>query len=229
MADPSTNADETPVSETAAAPPLLTRDRQLTARGRLVMIMAVCLLALLSWTGGLLWFVQTMPLAAATGPDTEMTDAIVVLTGGSNRLQTGIDLLQQGRGSKLFVTGVYQGVEVDELLRLARNAPGELECCIELDYQALDTVENASETARWMNEQGYRTMRLVTSDYHMRRSLLEFAMADPSMVITPHPITPKDQPLSGWWQRPESLRLYSTEYTKFLVTWLRYRLYRLLN
>ena len=201
----------------------------MTARRRLVVLMSVALLSLTAWLGGLIWFIQTMPLATPTPADTEMTDAIVVLTGGSNRLQTGIDLLRRGQASKLFVTGVYQGVEVDELLGLARNAPGELECCIELDHNALDTVENAAETSRWMQEQGYQSLRLVTSDYHMRRSLLEFAMADPDMVVIPHAITPKDQPIAGWWQRPESLKLYTNEYTKFLVTSLRYRLYRLLN
>lgn len=221
--EPSARATPNP----SANPSALTRGWQLTARGRVVVVITAALLLILAWTAGLLWFVQTMPLPAPTGPDTAMTDAVVVLTGGTNRLQTGIDLLRQGRASKLFVTGVYQGVEVDELLGLARNAPGELECCIELDHKALDTVENATETARWMREQGYQSMRLVTSDYHMRRSLLEFMMADPNMVITPHPITPKDQPQNSWWQRPESLRLYTTEYTKFLVTWVRYRLYRL--
>ena len=215
-----------PRQEPTTAQPQQPGRWRLSNRTRIRVLIAMPLVAAGLWLGGLLWFIATMPLASPHDPGLPATDAVVVLTGGSNRLQTGIDLLRDGRASKLFITGVYRGVEVDELLRLARNAPEELECCIELDHLAGDTVENAAETVRWMAAQGYQSLRLVTSDYHIRRSLLELAMADPALEVTPHAITPKDQPLHDWWRRPESVRLYAVEYTIFLVPSLRYRLYQ---
>ncbi|MEM6903468.1 MAG: YdcF family protein, partial [Pseudomonadota bacterium] len=118
------------------------------------------------------------------------------------------------------------GVEVQELLRLARNAPADLECCIELDYEADDTVENAAETVTWMRNQGFTSLRLVTSNYHMPRSLLELQMADPSLKVLPHAIAPDTISQDGWWRQPRSLGLYATEYTKYLLTRARYALYQ---
>ena len=184
---------------------------KLTPKLRLTIVTSALLIAVIAWIGGLIHFAETMPEDIPDNAEIEQTDAIVVLTGGSNRLQNGIDLLRDGKARKLFVTGVYQGVEVKELLGLARNAPDALECCIELDYNAADTVANAMETARWLEQQGYSSVRLVTSNYH----------------IIPHPIEPEDLVHDGWWHNGQSLKLYAREYTKYLVTSLRYALYRL--
>src|SRR3546814_8190635 len=91
-------------------------------------------------------------------PDDRRTDAIIVLTGGSERLPTGLDLLSRDRADKLFVSGVYAGVEVAELLRLSRQSPQELACCIVLGYAANDTRGNAVETAEWMRAEGYKSL-----------------------------------------------------------------------
>jgi uncharacterized SAM-binding protein YcdF (DUF218 family) len=198
----------------------------LTVRTRLLIVGIAAAVAAFGWLGGLIWFVSTLPADARVDMESH-TDAIVVLTGGTNRLQTGIDLLREHKADKLFITGVYRGVEIAELLRLARNAPGDLECCIELDYEAGDTVGNAAETARWMNEHGYKSMRLVTSNYHMRRSMLEFRMAGAAETILAHPITPEDFHAEGWWRQQHNLSLLASEYTKYLITMLRYGLYRI--
>ena len=200
---------------------------KLTPKLRLTIVTSALLIAVIAWIGGLIHFAETMPEDIPDNAEIEQTDAIVVLTGGSNRLQNGIDLLRDGKARKLFVTGVYQGVEVKELLGLARNAPDALECCIELDYNAADTVANAMETARWLEQQGYSSVRLVTSNYHIKRSMLEFRMAAPEATIIPHPIEPEDLVHDGWWHNGQSLKLYAREYTKYLVTSLRYGLYRL--
>ena len=103
----------------------------------------------LSWLGGLLWF--------ATPPTRETraaaTDAIVVLTGGSLRLQSGIDLLREGEGRKLFVSGVNQQVDLDDLLGVSGRAPDWALCCIVLGHEADDTFGNAQETAQWIRSQ----------------------------------------------------------------------------
>ena len=91
--------------------------------------LAVVLLGLFAWVAGFFWFIEQIP-RLIEDPDS-VTDAIVVLTGGGGRLGAGLDLLARGRGGKLFVSGVYRGVEVAELLRASRQSPGELECCVE--------------------------------------------------------------------------------------------------
>ncbi|HET8727416.1 MAG TPA: YdcF family protein [Alphaproteobacteria bacterium] len=176
--------------------------------------------AALAWLGGLVWFAQDA--AGMTPPDDRRTDAIVVLTGGSERLSTGLRLLARDKADKLFVSGVYAGVEVAELLRLSRRAPGELECCIVLGYAAGDTRGNALETAAWVRDEGYSTLRLVTSNYHMARSLLEFRQVLPDIGIVPHPVHPDNVHLDDWWRWPGTASLVVSEYNKFLVTACRY-------
>jgi uncharacterized SAM-binding protein YcdF (DUF218 family) len=177
----------------------------------------VVLVALL-WLGGLLWFASVIPTAVSEPKRT--TDAIVVLTGGSGRLKAGFDLLAQGRAKKLFVSGVYHGVEVDELLRLARVTPKPLECCVSLGYAADSTYGNAVETAHWMAAQSYKSLRLVTSAYHMPRSLLEFRRVMPGIEIVPNPVF-AERVKSNWWLWPGTGNLVIGEYDKYLFAFVR--------
>ncbi|MBY0431800.1 MAG: YdcF family protein [Rhodospirillales bacterium] len=172
------------------------------------------------WLTGFVWFAAHIP--DTVEDDGTATDAIVVLTGGSGRLATGLDLLAERKGLKLFVSGVYRGVEVNELLRLSRQIPDKVECCIVLGYSADNTVGNAVETARWMSGEGYRSLRLVTGNYHMARSLLEFRQAMPRVAIIPHPVFPNTVRQDEWWRRPGTAHLIATEYTKYLVAALRH-------
>ncbi len=169
--------------------------------------------------GGFVWFVGELPPPPAR-PYTE-TDAIVVLTGGSGRLTEGLDLLAAGHAEKLFVSGVYHGVEVDELLRLARDAPQELTCCIVLGYDADDTRGNARETAAWMRANGYGSLRLVTAVYHMPRSLLEFRRRLPEAKIVQHPVFPASFRQDDWWVWPGTFSLLVSEYLKYVAAVLR--------
>ena len=198
----------------------------------LARVAVVLLLLGAAWLGGLVWFVGTIPReppAADALEALERTDAIAVLTGGSGRLTAGLELLKAGVARKLFVSGVYESVDVRELLNLSQLSPEAVECCVVLGYAADNTVGNAFETADWMEEQGYRSLRLVTANYHMRRSLLEFAMAAPEIAIVPHPVVPPNVPLDEWWMRRGTASLLMTEYSKFLVTLLRYQLEKALD
>ena len=178
-----------------------------------------CLLGL----AGLLWF-ATPPSADTRA---EATDAIVVLTGGSLRVQSGIDLLREGKGRKLFVSGVNQQVDLDDLLGLSGHAPEWALCCIVLGHEADDTFGNAQETAKWIRRQGFRSLRLVTAWYHMPRSLLEFDRAMPEIDIVAHPVFP-DQVKQRWWASRGTAALLVNEYVKYLgaltrplIEWLR--------
>ncbi len=176
-----------------------------------------------TWLAGLLWFVAALP-AAVADRDTP-TDAIVVFTGGSERLGTGLELLGRGRAHKLFVSGVYRGVEVAELLRHAQRTPRAAECCIVLGYTAGNTRGNALETAAWMRGEGYRSLRLVTSSYHMPRSLLELRRALPEAEIIPHPVFTDAVKREEWWRWPGTAHLLATEYSKYVVAFARARLF----
>lgn len=177
--------------------------------GKIVLVLA------LAWLSGLIWFATTLP--RAIDDPARPTDAIVVLTGGSERLSTGFELLSQRKARKLFVSGVYRGVEVTELLRLSRQTPSDMECCIVLGYAAESTEGNAFETAAWMAQEKFNSLRLVTANYHMRRSLLEFKGAMPEVEVIPHPVFPDAVKQDEWWKWPGTAHLITTEYMKYLV------------
>lgn len=190
-------------------------------------VIAGMLVLAIVWLGGLFWYAADVPRSPPGGADADRpTDAIVVLTGGSHRLGTGLELLAAGRAKKLFVSGVYDGVDVQELLKLSRRSPTELECCITLGYSADSTIGNAYETADWMRDQGFRSLRLVTANYHMRRSLLELSMAMPDVELVPHPVVAPTVHLDDWWMWPGTANLLVNEYNKLLVVGLRWAVRR---
>jgi uncharacterized SAM-binding protein YcdF (DUF218 family) len=170
---------------------------------------------MLAWLAGLFWFAAQIP--AAPDDDPAVTDAIVVLTGGGDRVQAGLNLLAEGKAKSLFISGVYRGTDLAALLRTSKHEPSWLACCIVLGHEADNTRGNAAETARWMHARHFRSLRLVTASYHMPRSLLEFRRAMPHVRIVPDPVFP---PGSGrhWWLRPHAIGLVISEYTKYLLT-----------
>lgn len=185
------------------------------ASRQLRVLFALGVLTLLAWASGLFLFAASLPRQAPD--DGIVTDGIVVLTGGSERLSVGFDLLRAGKGRKLFISGVYRGVEVRELLALSSKSGNDLECCVRLGYDADDTEGNAVETARWAAEEGFTSLRLVTANYHMPRSLVEFRRALPGVTVVPHPVTPQKVRLDGWWNWPGTAELIVGEYNKYLL------------
>ncbi|MFN3076025.1 MAG: YdcF family protein [Alphaproteobacteria bacterium] len=175
------------------------------------------------WLGGLVWFATSIP--EAVEDVATRSDAIVVLTGGSVRLKTGLDLLHRNAADALFVSGVHAGVVLGDLSRTLHkdHAAQELAGRITLGHDADNTVGNATETAAWMKTRGYLSLRLVTSAYHMRRSLLEFHRVMPEVTIIPHPVFPQAVKQEEWWLWPGTASLIATEYTKYLFAYLRHR------
>jgi uncharacterized SAM-binding protein YcdF (DUF218 family) len=151
------------------------------------------------------------------GKDMPPTDAIVVLTGGSDRVSTGVELLALGGGKKLFISGVHKKLPIESVLR-PLTVPLDLQgCCIVLGYQAGSTAGNASETRDWIKSEGYTSLRLVTANYHMPRSLLLFHAAMPEVTIIPYPVAPGNVKVAEWWKHPGTINLLATEYSKYLV------------
>jgi uncharacterized SAM-binding protein YcdF (DUF218 family) len=172
------------------------------------------------WLGGLLWFVHD-GLSQADEPSTH-TDAIVALTGGRLRLETAVDLFGEGKARKLFISGVNHRVDREMLNRVFEPVASRAQCCIVLGHDADNTLGNARETALWMRQEGYSSLRLVTSWYHMPRSLLEFHQAMPEVRIIASPVFAKADPgenrLNAW---ADAAALTIGEYHKFVAVWLR--------
>jgi len=203
--------------------PRTLRDPRGSALGRgwrrLKSLTVLSFVLLLAYGVGFLWFTTLLPTDVPA--DDRATDAIVVLTGGSDRLGAALDLLSADKAKKLFVSGVYRGVDVRQLLDLSQHSPEDLSCCVVLGYEADNTRGNAIETAAWMKEQGFTSLRLVTATYHMPRSLLEFRRLMPDIEIVAHPVFPEHFKRDNWWMWPGSSTLLFTEYTKYLVALVR--------
>ncbi len=175
----------------------------------------------IAWLGGLLWFASTLP--AAVDDATTHTDAIVVLTGGSERIETGLKLLSTGLADRLFVSGVGEQVKAGSLVARADAVPPDLAAKVAVGSSAYDTPGNATETAAWAQAQHVASIRLVTAGYHMRRALLEFHAAMPAVRIVPHAVFPAVVK-SDWWRWPGTASLIAREYTKYVISWARQNL-----
>ena len=163
-------------------------------------------------------------------PESRQTaDGIVVLTGGETRIQAGAKLLTEGRGKRLLISGVNRRVGREDVKRIAGLKNELYTCCVDLGYEALDTVGNADETRTWANSNGYNRLIIVTSSYHMPRSLAELALAMPDRQLIPHTVTPKSFPDSGWWLHVATTRLLLSEYLKYLPAAARLTTQRLMG
>jgi uncharacterized SAM-binding protein YcdF (DUF218 family) len=184
-----------------------------------MVLLALLVAGLGLWSWGLTRFVDSIPRTVAD--DQRKTDAIIVLTGGTLRLETGFALLSRRTAEKLLVSGVDKSVPLEEVLRVTGMTPEDMACCVTLGYMAEDTGSNASESAAWVRSNRISSVRLVTAGYHMPRSLLEFRAALPDVEIVPHPVFPKHVMLEDWWRRPGTASLVVGEYNKYLLAALR--------
>jgi len=132
----------------------------------------------LLWAFGFVWFAVFLPGPAGS----EKTDAIVVVTGGKGRIDRGLDMLRQGQARQLLVSGVDSDVKPREFAAEYKVDAKLMECCITLGFAAVDTKSNATETAQWIEARKVSSIRLVTTDWHMRRAALELGSALPNGV-----------------------------------------------
>jgi uncharacterized SAM-binding protein YcdF (DUF218 family) len=188
-------------------------------------LLLLFLLLGLVWVIGLVAFVTRIPHEGDV--DLTATDAAVVLTGGCERLEAGLELLATGHAKKLLISGVNKNVDIATLLASLNPAevpklpPETIACCIALGYSAEDTRGNAVETADWMRQQRFKSIRLITAAYHMPRSMLEFHRAMPGVQVLPYPVFPRQVRQEGWWRWPGTTNLLIREYNKYLVALLR--------
>jgi uncharacterized SAM-binding protein YcdF (DUF218 family) len=146
-------------------------------------------------------------------------DGIVALTGDGQRIDAATYLLAEGRGKRLLISGVNRMVSRSALERLTPERAAFYHCCIDIGYIARDTIGNADETREWAHNKGFDSLIVVTSDYHMPRSLVELGRAMPDVQLIPHP-TPS-QLNRRWWTSPATARLLMAEYVKLLPATVR--------
>lgn len=176
---------------------------------------------------GFLAFAHVVKQAAPT--NLPAADAIVVLTGGEDRIEAGIKLLAQRKGKRLLISGVNPSTRAAEIGRLTGYDQRLFDCCIDVGYAAVDTTTNAEETRAWAMNWRYSRLILVTSSYHMPRSLVEFARVLPHVELLPYPVVTRSLQLDAWWQHRPTARLMATEYLKFLASAVRLAVARVLG
>ena len=186
----------------------------MTRRRRLAAFGLVCLLTGAAFGFNLFWTAATTRPGGR--PDMPL-DAIVVLTGGAERIQAGLDMLAAGDGARLYVSGAHQDVVLADILKRRPDLPPALAARIEIGY-ARDTAGNARETAEWAEANDVRSFALVTAYYHMPRSLILFHEADPKAMIWPVSVTPAGAGPESLLGSPRTVALILGEWMKYLAT-----------
>ncbi len=161
-------------------------------------------LGALAYALGLAWFLA-VPVGRA--PENRKTDAIVVLTGNEGRIERGLSMLRAGAAPRVLISGVSKGVGASQIAREAHVPLRLFRCCVDLGHEAVDTRSNAEETARWVAAHRVRSIRLVTSDYHMRRAAMELSSELGPGVVIVRDAVPTHLPSVVW----------SREYAKWLL------------
>jgi uncharacterized SAM-binding protein YcdF (DUF218 family) len=178
----------------------------------------LCALGVLLIGLGFVWFVRHVPAEEVSL--TRNADGIVALTGGASRIADAIELLASGRGKRLLISGAYRATNSNEISRLNPEFERWVRCCVDFD-RSLNTLGNAIETKRWAQSRGFRSLIVVTSNYHMPRALAEIAHQLPDVALVPFPVVTDRQRAERWWVGWGTTRRMFIEYVKFVFAKLR--------
>jgi len=169
------------------------------------------------WLAGLFAFADRVR-GYAPAAEPARADAIVALTGPSaERVNAAIRLLEQDKGQRVLISGVNREVRRQELRALTPGSNRLFNCCVDLGFEAEDTIGNAQEIAAWADSKGYDSLIVVTSDYHMPRALTEIRAAAPGVELTPYAVETPSLDNSRWWRAAVTARRMTLEYMKYLA------------
>jgi uncharacterized SAM-binding protein YcdF (DUF218 family) len=181
-------------------------------------LLLIVVLAAWAFGAGFLWFVNLTEASDGTPP--RNADGIVALTGGPFRINDALELLAAGRAQRLLITGVNPITRPVEISRLVPEHQRWFNCCVDIDHSA-NTIGNAVETRRWVKSRGFKSVIVVTANYHMPRAMAELAHELPDVTLLPYPVVSEKMRTEPWWENPETVRLLLWEYLKFLVAKVR--------
>ncbi|MDR3374230.1 MAG: YdcF family protein [Ancalomicrobiaceae bacterium] len=166
--------------------------------------------------GGFLQFAAAVADLEPSG--LESAEGIVALTGGRDRIHGALELLRSGHGRRLLITGVHPLTRPEDLRRQSEGNEPLFACCVDLGFEATTTVGNAQEAAVWAKTHGFHSLVIVTSAYHMPRSLTEFADAMPDVSLVAYPVRHPDLDLGHWYLSADTAKLLISEYLKYTVS-----------
>jgi uncharacterized SAM-binding protein YcdF (DUF218 family) len=190
-------------------------------RGLRALLLAMGLVAMLI-VGHFLWFVHGVPVSERSPG--RKADGIVVLTGAAFRISDALELLAAGHGRRLLITGVNPATRSREISHLMPEHRRWIACCVDLDHSATNTIGNAIETRRWSKARGFKSLIVVTSNFHMPRAMAELGHQLPDVALTPYPVVSDKVRVENWWSSPSTGRLLFFEYLKYIVAGVRIRL-----
>jgi uncharacterized SAM-binding protein YcdF (DUF218 family) len=205
-----------PDDKSPAAPIAATWSR---LRATIVAVLAIVLVA-----AGMGFVGFLSQLRGAEAKPARKADGIVVLTGGSSRVSDAMELLADGYGKRLLISGVHPTNAASNISRSLTDNQSLLNCCVDLDRSAVNTRSNAAETRRWARERGFKSLIVVTSNYHMPRAIVELSHAMPDIALIPFAVVGdkwRDEP---WWTNGATVRLLLSEYVKYVAAEVRVRL-----
>lgn len=182
--------------------------------------LAIVAIAVVLLVAGFFWFVMQIP-AKEVAIDAK-ADGIVVLTGAPARIPDAIGLLAAKRGERLLITGVYRNTRSREIGRLTPLYNKFFACCIDLDRNALNTYGNAIQARRWAHEHDFKSLIVVTSNWHMPRAMVEISHQLPDVTLIAYPVTSEKLKNEPWWSSLDTARFLAAEYVKYLFALARF-------
>lgn len=163
----------------------------------------------------------SIEVANYENPPELQVDGIVVLTGGNSRIKVGLGIISEQRGERLLISGVHKRTSKNTLVARFAAFEEDLLCCVDLDRLAENTAQNATETAKWVSKRGYKSLIVVTSDYHMPRSLLELSRAMPEVLLVPYVARRTENHSTASISDSNHLKIMTREFIKMLATSVR--------
>jgi uncharacterized SAM-binding protein YcdF (DUF218 family) len=175
---------------------------------------------------GVIWLAGLVAFAGRVQQSTppqipQPAQGVVALTGANSnqRISAAIGLLEDGYGQRVLVSGVNPEASREDIRNLSRAVRQLYDCCVDLGFEAADTVGNARETAAWAGAMRFQSLIIVTADYHMPRAMLELkaVLHDSGVTLQTYAVPTASLKSSRWWRSPSAARLMVVEYCKYLA------------